>query len=205
MIRSEREYRNLGEFRADNDVVVGYATTFDRYELLKDGDVTLFEQIEKDAFDGADMNDVIFLRDHEGRVLARTKNDSLALETDDHGLRVRANLGLTGASREMLEDIRTGLYTQMSFAFTVADDRIDWEDDNTAVRVITRFKKLFDVSAVAFPANPYTDIGLDAREALDGEIQRRQAERLEAERRERERKILLTRIKLMRKEQKHGN
>lgn len=200
MIRNEREYRNLGRFETEDQTVRGYATTFDTYELLKDGDVTLFEKIEPTAFDGADMSDVIFLRDHEGRVLARTKNDSLALEVDDHGLLVRANLGLTGASREMLEDIRAGLYSQMSFAFTVAEDRIDWEGDDKAVRVITRFKKLFDVSAVAFPANPYTDIGLDAREALNGEIQRRQAERLEAARRERERKVLLTRIKLMRKE-----
>ena len=100
----------------------------------------------------------------------------------------------------MLEDIRAGLYTQMSFAFVAADDRIDWESDQKAVRVITRLKKLFDVSAVAFPANPYTDIGIDAREALHGEMERRQAERLEAERRERERKVLLTRIKIMRKE-----
>lgn len=201
MIRNEREYRNLGLLEVNTDSVVeGYASTFDEYELLKDGDVTLYERIERDAFNDADMTDVIFLRDHEGRVLARTKNDSLALETDDHGLHIRANLGLTGASREMLEDIRAGLYTQMSFAFTVAEDRIDWEGDDKAVRVITRFRKLFDVSAVAFPANPYTDIGLDAREALNGEIQRRQAERLEAARRERERKVLLTRIKLMRKE-----
>lgn len=200
MIRNEREYRNLGKFEAEDQMVRGYATTFDTYELLKDGDVTLFEKIEPTAFEGADMSDVIFLRDHEGRVLARTRNDSLALEVDDHGLLIRANLGLTAASREMLEDIRAGLYSQMSFAFTVAEDRIDWESDDKAVRVITRFKKLFDVSAVAFPANPYTDIGLDAREALNGEIQRRQAERLEAARRERERKVLLTRIKLMRKE-----
>lgn len=200
MIRNEREYRNLGALEVLNDVVEGYASTFDEYELLKDGDVTLYERIERDAFNDADMTDVIFLRDHEGRVLARTKNDSLALETDDHGLHIRANLGLTGASREMLEDIRAGLYTQMSFAFTVAEDRIDWESDDKAVRVITRLSKLFDVSAVAFPANPYTDIGLDVRDAFHGEMEKRQAERLEAERREREKKILLTRIKLMRKE-----
>lgn len=201
MIRNEREYRNLGLLEVNTDSVVeGYASTFDEYELLRDGDVTLYERIEKEAFDDADMTDVIFLRDHEGRVLARTRNDSLALEVDDHGLKVRANLGLTGASREMLEDIRAGLYSQMSFAFTVAEDRLDWLDDHNAVRIVTRFKKLFDVSAVAFPANPYTDIGLDARAMLHGAMEQRTAERLEAERRERERKVLLTRIKIMRKE-----
>ena len=200
MIRNEREYRNLGRFEAEDQTVRGYATTFDQYELLKDNGVTLYERIDPQAFNGADMSDVIFLRDHEGRVLARTRNESLTLEVDDHGLLIRANLGLTGASREMLEDIRAGLYSQMSFAFTVAEDRIDWVDDHNAVRVISRFKKLFDVSAVAFPANPYTDIGLDVRASLDGAIQKREAERLEAERRERDRKVLLTRIKLMRKE-----
>lgn len=61
MIRNEREYRNLGLLEVNTDSVVdGYASTFDQYELLKDGDVTLYERIERDAFDDADMSDVIF-------------------------------------------------------------------------------------------------------------------------------------------------
>ncbi len=196
-IKQEREYRNLGGFEIrqetpETDVVVGYASTFDTYELFDDPEFgKVYERIDPRAFDGADMSDVVFLRDHTGRVLARTKNGSVKLSTDEHGLLSETNLGLTGASREMLEDIRVGNYTQMSFSFTVETDH--WEGNT---RVIDRIKKLFDISAVAFPANPYTEIGLSARDLFHGEMER-QAERLESEKREQARKRLALKIKLM--------
>lgn len=196
-IKQEREYRNLGGFEIrqetpETDVVVGYASTFDTYELFEDPEFgKVYERIDPRAFDGADMSDVVFLRDHTGRVLARTKNGSVKLSTDTHGLLSETNLGLTGASREMLEDIRVGNYTQMSFSFTVETDH--WEGNT---RVIDRIKKLFDISAVAFPANPYTEIGLSARDLFHGEMER-QAERLESEKREQARKRLALKIKLM--------
>lgn len=196
-IKQEREYRNLGGFEirqenTESDVVVGYASTFDTYELFDDPEFgKVYERIDPKAFDGADMSDVVFLRDHTGRVLARTKNGSVKLSTDTHGLLSETNLGLTGASREMLEDIRVGNYSQMSFSFTVDADH--WEGNT---RVVDRIKKLYDISAVAFPANPYTDIGLSARDLFHGEMER-QAERLANEQREQARKRLALKIKLM--------
>lgn len=204
-IKKDREYRNLGSFEirsegTEDAVVRGYASTFDTYELYDDPDFgPIYERISPQAFDDADMSDVVFLRDHTGRVLARTKNGSVKLSTDEHGLDTETNLGLTGASREMLEDIRVGNYTQMSFSFVVAD--YHWEKNNpdamiNNVRVIDRIKKLYDISAVAFPANPYTDIGLSARDLFHGEMER-QAERLANEQREQARKRLALKIKLM--------
>ena len=204
-VKNDREYRNLGNFELDEEnMVVGYASTFDTYPLWKDGDTTLYERIEKDAFKDADLSDVVFLRDHTGRVLARTRNGSIQLWTDDHGLASRTNLGLTDASKEMLEDIQVGNYTQMSFSFVVGRDHIEWLNDNEAVRIIDTIRKVYDISAVAFPQNPYTEIGLSARAMLDGAIEARTAERLEAERRERARKALMLRVKLA-KENLHGS
>lgn len=196
-IKTEREYRNLGAFEIrqeepEADLVIGYASTFDTYELFEDPEFgKVYERIDPRAFDRADMSDVVFLRDHAGRVLARTKNDSVKLSTDEHGLLTETNLGLTSASKEMLEDIRVGNYSQMSFSFTVESDH--WDGN---VRVIDRIKKLFDISAVAFPANPYTDIGLSARDLFHGEMER-QAERLANEKREKDRRRLALKIKLM--------
>lgn len=196
-IKTEREYRNLGAFEIrqeepETDLVIGYASTFDTYELFEDPEFgKVYERIDPRAFDRADMSDVVFLRDHAGRVLARTKNGSVKLSTDEHGLLTETNLGLTSASKEMLEDIRVGNYSQMSFSFTVEADH--WDGN---VRVIDRIKKLFDISAVAFPANPYTDIGLSARDLFHGEMER-QAERLANEKREKDRRRLALKIKLM--------
>lgn len=184
MIRDNREYRNVGIFEtapAENEFrVQGYASTFNEYKLFEDSGVEFFERIAPDAFNDADMTDVIFLRDHTGRVLARTKNGSVRLSVDNHGLFTDTDLGLTAASREMYEDIQTGNYSQMSFSFVVARDHYE-EERAKVTRVIDSVSKVYDVSAVSFPANPGTDIGIAYRDLFDGVIERREAERLKAE------------------------
>ena len=193
-VKNDREYRNLGTFEASEDYTVrGYASTFDRYPMIEIDGETYYEQIDPHAFDGADMSDVVFLRDHGGRVLARTKNNTVELSVDEHGLYQTTNLGLTGASKEMFEDISVGNYQQMSFSFVIAEQHYD---KDTKTRYIDKIKKLYDVSAVAFPANPYTDIGLSARDYFNGVIEIEKAERLEAEKRERARKALQLRIRI---------
>jgi phage head maturation protease len=81
----------------------------------------------------------------------------------------------------------------MSFSFVVDDDEYEEE---THTRVIKSIKKLYDISAVAFPANPGTNIGLSMRDYFDGAIERAQAERLAAERQAQAIEKLKLKIKL---------
>lgn len=197
-IRDNREYRNLGTFEhnaEDSEFIVrGYASTFEPYLMFDDDGIQYFERIAPTAFEDADMSDVVFLRDHTGRVLARTKNGALNLTTDTHGLLSVTDLGLTTASKEMFEDIRTGNYSQMSFSFVVARGGEHFEEEARKVtRVIDRIEKLYDVSAVSFPANPGTDIGVAYRDLFNGVIERREAERLKAIH---DRKLLELKMKL---------
>lgn len=181
-VRNEREYRKAAEFRAIEDEgsnykVVGYATTFnDPYLLFDDGEYRLFEQVDPNAFDEADMSDVIFQYDHDGMVFARQKNGTMSLEIDEHGLKVIADLSKTQASRDMYEAIRSGLVSEMSFAFTVREDSYDKEKQ---LRSILKIARVFDVSAVSIPANPNTEIS--ARNFANGVIEQMKAERLEQE------------------------
>jgi phage head maturation protease len=78
----------------------------------------------------------------------------------------------------MYEEIETGMYDQMSFAFVVKEDSYDRE---THTRTIRQIAKMYDVSAVSFPANPGTDIGVATRSYFDGVIEAERAERLERE------------------------
>lgn len=193
--KEDREYRMmpLMEFRqAENDEpsyrIEGYASTFEPYLLYEEDDKKIYERIEPTAFDKADMSDVLFLYNHEGQVMARQKNGSLALNVDGNGLHVVADLGGSSRGREMAEEIRSGLVDQMSFAFTVAEggDTVERsEDKKTYTRVIKQFRKLYDVSAVSVPANPTTSIA--CRSAIDGAIKADEAERLQQEADERER------------------
>ena len=91
------------------------------------------------------------------------------------------------AARELFADIKAGNYPQMSFAFTVAEDHYD---KATHTRIIDRIAKVFDVSPVAFPANPTTQLGVATRDYFDGVIEAEKAERLEREQRERQRQKL---------------
>lgn len=207
-IKSDREYRNLGliEIRSEDEAaqpsffVEGYASTFEPYKLLTWDGVDYYERIEPTAFEKADMSDVVFLRDHEGRVLARTKNGTIQLEVDNIGLHTRTDLSKTNASREMFEDIQQRNYTQMSFSFVVDEDEYDEE---THTRVIKSIRKLYDISAVAFPANTGTDIGVSMRDYFSGVTEAIRAERLEAERRAKAVERLKLKIRLA--GEKYGN
>lgn len=207
-IKNDREYRNFNSFalkRSDNEsdsfIVEGYASTFETYTLYDFGDEEWREKIEPEAFKDADLSDVVFLRDHEGQVFARTKNNTIALMSDDKGLFSRTDLSSTSAARGMYEDIEAGLYSQMSFAFTAAEQRFEeaMEDGKRIyTRVISRIKKVYDISAVAFPANPTTDIGISTRSIFDGAIEDLRAERLERQKAENEaeRQKAIVRLKL---------
>lgn len=192
-IKSDREYRVFAtpvevrvkredETQDEKDYIVeGYASTFEPYTIFDDGEEEFKEQIDSHAFDETDMNDVIFLYNHEGMVYARSKNKTLTLSIDDHGLKVTADLSSTDESRKMFDAIASGLVDQMSFAFTVEDEDYD---KKARLRKILKIKKLYDVSAVSIPANPDTDISaVSARNYVNGLIDAEKAERLEAEKR----------------------
>ena len=193
-IDNGREYRNTHSFeirKSENDgekIVEGYASTFNDPYLLYDwGDYKVYEQIDSHAFDECDMSDVIMQYDHRGRVFARISNETLAVSTDDHGLKIRANLGGTTIGQQLYEEIDGGYTNKMSFGFRVSEDKRevteDYDNNVTKVlRTITKISKLYDVSAVSLPANDATEIS--ARSFCDGLIAEIKAERLAAEQRE---------------------
>ena len=189
-VKNDREYRSMPVMRGAEDrgdIVEGYASTFLPYLLFEQDGKQYFERIERNAYDKADMSDVLFLYNHEGQVMARQKNGSLQLSIDDGGLHVVADLSGSARAREMAEEIRSGLIDQMSFAFTVGKDHIERDKDKGIVtRVIESMRKLYDVSAVSMPANPTTSIS--ARSWVDGVIAEDEAERLRQEAEEQEKR-----------------
>ena len=175
-----RSYRNMQSFEAQDEMTArGYATTFNEPYHLFDYDdwggyrVQLWEQVDQHAFDKTDMRDTIMQYNHEGRVFARVKNNTLRLRPDAHGLYVEADLGGTEIGRQLYEEIKGGYTDKMSFGFTVAsDERTEERDEENKtikiLRTITGIKTLWDVSAVSIPANDGTAIS--ARSYCDGVI-----------------------------------
>lgn len=211
--KNEREYRDMYlavAERAEDEVtdekrVEGYATTFNEpYVLFEDDDVIYREQVDPNAFDNTDMSDVIMQYDHEGRVFARTGNNTLTVTPDEKGLFITADLGGTEIGRNLYEEIRGGYTDKMSFGFIVEKDeelRSDADDGRIDIlRTITSISKLYDVSAVSIPANNGTSIGATTRSRIDGVIDEIRTERFEAEKLKLERRRAEVRAKALGKD-----
>lgn len=198
---NEREYRTMilevrdqdgAEDQEERKIVAGYASTFNEtYVLYEDDDLIYQEQVDARAFDETDMADVIMQYNHEGRVFARTSNETLRVAPDEEGLYIEADLGGTELGRQLYDEISGGYTNKMSFGFTVDKDeelRTESADGRVMItRTITGIAKLYDVSAVSIPANNGTSIGVQTRSRIDGVIEEVRAERLEAEKVELER------------------
>lgn len=145
------EYRR----RDDSNVVEGMAVVFNR-----EADMGWFtEEIDRHAFDNADMSDVVLNFNHDNNILlAGTRNGSLELQVREDGLFQMSDVIDTTQGRDVMKLVDKGLITKMSFAFTIARDGEIWEtrDNGIEHRTITKIDKLYDVSLVTFPAYPQT-------------------------------------------------
>ena len=168
MISKDREYRAF-EMRATdgNMVVEGYAAVFNSPTVLYEYDgVDYIEEIDAGAFQSSEMADVVMNYNHQGKPVARTKNQTLSLMVDNIGLKIRADLSGTEEGRRLYEEIRGGYIDKMSFAFTVSEDSYDRV---THTRRILGIKRLFDVAAVDVPAYDATNISARAYFSVEAE------------------------------------
>ena len=171
----------------DSNVVVGYASVFNTLS----NDLGNFKEIiSPDAFEGRLNDDVRFLINHEGLPLARTTNDTLKLTTDETGLRYEAKVANTSLGRDLLELMRNGTINQSSFAFVVDDD--SWEvKDGVNIRTINKVSRLYDVSAVTYPAYEEASVALRSMDEWKKEEETKVLkENLKKEKEEREREDL---------------
>jgi len=162
------------ESRANDDGtfhVSGYATTWDTwYNVAGGAPYGWSESIHAGAADKslAEQDDVRFLLNHEGLPLARTKSGTMTLTADGMGL--LPNCEALDLSNPRAAELRSCLarndVDQMSFAFMVV--RQEWNEDYTE-RLITELR-LFDVSAVTYPANEATIIGMRSAAQPEPEI-----------------------------------
>lgn len=147
-------------------ILEGYAIVFEEETLIGGEDYGWYETIDRHALDKADMKDVPLKYNHESGspILARTRNGSLTLEVDDHGLKVRAKLLDTQDARDMYARVKAGLLDKMSFACII--ERSEWTSmsGETPHRRILEIGRVFDVSIVDLPAYEGTEINARSRE-----------------------------------------
>ena len=173
MITKDRFYRPFEMRISETEMgVEGYAATFDQETVMYEFDGIQYKEIiDRAAFNGTQMQDVVMNYNHSGKPVARTKNDTLQLTIDDVGLKVTADLSGTQEARNLYEEIKAGYIDKMSFAFTVNADEYDKE---VHTRRITGIKRLYDVAAVDIPA--YDTTTIQARSFFEAEAEKERAE-----------------------------
>ena len=161
------------------------------------------EIIDEGALDNTDLKDVRLLVNHDTNMipLARSRNNNtnstMQLEiVPNAGLAMRANLDTerNATANALYSAVERGDISGMSFMFIV--DKDSWENVDTEhpTRHVRSISKVFEVSAVTFPAYDSTSIsarGLsDALESAKESLESAKTEKREIERRKQRIKIL---------------
>ena len=205
-VRAEQDEKH-GDYITGTPIVFGQETDMGFYR----------EVIDKDALKDTDLKDVRFLVGHNtGMIpLARSRNNNenstMQMTVTDRGMEIRVDLDTenNAEARALYSAVKRGDMSGMSFMFTV--DKDSWEDIDTETpkRTIMSIRKVFEVSAVAFPAYEGTDIQAasedstleSVRASLESARKAAEDDRKEEARQER-RRALLERLENLTKEVK---
>ena len=133
------------------------------------------EIVDRGALDQADLKDVRFLVNHDidSIPLARSRNNNenstMQMTVEPDGLHIRVDLDTEGNPRakELYSAVKRQDISGMSFMFSVKDDRWEDVDSDYPTRHITALDKVFEVSAVTFPA--YEQTSINARSVETGQ------------------------------------
>jgi hypothetical protein len=167
----DRETRGWtpAEIRADADgiKVSGYAAVFNQ---ITDIGGYFREVIAPGAFTEAiGRDDVVFLINHAGLPLARTRSNTLLLRQDETGLFMETVLDASDPDVQSITGkMKRGDLDKMSFAFI--PEIQEWDETGDAPLRTIRKAQLFDVSIVTTPAYDGTSIGMRSLAAHRAQI-----------------------------------
>lgn len=154
-VRAEENEKH-GTFITGTPIVFDQATDMGWYE----------EKIDHQALAGCDLKDVRFLVGHNTSMipLARSRNNNenstMQMTVTDRGMEIRVDLDTENnpEAKALYSAVKRGDMSGMSFMFIVDKDAWDDIDTEHPKRTIMSIRKVFEVSAVAFPAYDGTDI-----------------------------------------------
>lgn len=145
-----------GHFLTGRPIVYGQRTNIGPYD----------EIIENGALDSTDLKDVRFLINHNVDMipLARSRNNNenstMQMSVDADGMAIRVDLDTerNADAKSLYSAVERGDISGMSFMFIVDKDSWDNADTDHPVRHVRSIRKVFELSAVTFPAYAQTTI-----------------------------------------------
>lgn len=151
-------------------VVEGYVNETGKWShKMRSKKGPFIEKIMPGAFSKAlkNNNDIHFLAEHDSnKILSSTRNNSLTLEEDEKGLKMKATISKTTYGKDYYQLIKDGILRNMSFGFFPIKD--SWKKNAQGVleRSISELA-LFEVSVVTNPAYPTSAISARGLDLVD--------------------------------------
>ena len=193
------------EVRAENDEQHGSILTGSPIVFGERTDLGWCDEIIDDgALDDADLRDVRFLVNHNTDMIplarSRNNNENSTMQLSvvpQKGMDIRVDLDTenNAEAKSLYSAVQRGDLSGMSFMFAVNEDAWEDLDSEHPTRHIRSFAKVFEVSAVTFPAYEATSIqarGLsEALESARASLESARAEAREIERRRKRIKLIL--------------
>ena len=186
---TKTENRNLAtsdvEIRETEDgkrTIAGYAVKWEMKSVSMGYFKRFKEQFKRGAFtDSLTSDDQLALWSHDtSKVLGRTKNGTLRLFEDEVGLRFELDLPNTTLGNDAYETIKRGDVDGVSFGFRMLKQEWDENDVENITRSILK-AKLLEISPVAFPAYPDSQVSARSHDPYKEHMQ----EKIRSEKRKR--------------------
>ena len=151
--------------------VSGYVNRTEQYSNLLGRTQRFKEKISKGAWEKAinDSKEIHFLAEHDNnKILASTRNGSLQLTEDEHGLYMTATISPTSWGKDYYTLIKDGILNNMSFGFRAVKDA--WRNMGDHFERIVNELELFEVSVVRDPAYSSSSISARGIDLVEDEV-----------------------------------
>ena len=135
---SDLETRQASIGAVEGKTITGYAALYNSWSKpLMGAKGTFTERIAPGAFDAsiAAGASLWFMHDSK-QILANTKSGTLTLESDDQGLKYTATLGDSQRDAGVLDLVKRGVVSEMSFGFHVPAGGDSWSGDKRTLNSV---------------------------------------------------------------------
>lgn len=152
---------NQCDFNVEDYKVSGIVAPYNKRSKDLGG---FYEVIEQGAFDSVltKNENIIAVLDHSRdshKILGSTQSGTLELRSTDQGLEFSLDIAKTSTGTDIVELLKRGDLSKMSFAFSLDKGQDSWDFINgETIRTIRSFKSLHDISIVSNPAYNDTSV-----------------------------------------------
>ncbi|MGJ0336326.1 HK97 family phage prohead protease [Aliarcobacter cryaerophilus] len=152
---------NKCEFNIEDYKVTGIVAPYNKRSKDLGG---FYEIIAPGAFDSVltKNENIIAVLDHSRdshKILGSTQSGTLELRSTEQGLEFSLDIAKTSTGTDIVELLKRGDLSKMSFAFSLDKGQDSWDFINgETIRTIRSFKSLHDISIVSNPAYNDTSV-----------------------------------------------